>query len=233
MMKIGICDDEQHIHEKVTKLLLLYSEEKQIMIDVVHYYSASQLLDKMQELDLLFLDIEMPEMDGVEAAYRLRDWGIDYKIIMLTAKVERFKDAFRIGAFRFVSKPIEKQEFDHAIDDVREHMVGMKTVTVFRDGISYNIVQKDILYIEADRSATLIYTNNSEYRSEYSLAMWMERLDNRMFFQSHRSFVVNMGKIDKIDKNVIRLMNGDLVEVSRRLRTPLLQAYMLYDVKRR
>lgn len=233
MMKIAICDDELHIHDMVEKMLLLYSKENYIVIDIVHYISAKQLLEEKEELDLLLLDIEMPEMDGIEAALKLRDWGKEYKIIMLTAREDRYRDAFKIGAFRFVPKPIEKLELYKAIDDVREHLVGLEKVTVFRDGISYQIIQRDILYVEADRSASLIFTSHAEYRSELSLAAWHEILDDRVFFQSHRSYIVNMGKIEEINKNVIRLMNGDKVAVSKRLRTSLLHAYMVYDAKRR
>lgn len=166
MMKIAICDDEQHIHDMVEELLLLYSKENQIVIDIVHYLSAKQLLEEKEELDVLLLDIEMPELDGIEAALKLRDWGMEYKIIMLTAREDRYRDAFKIGAFRFVPKPIEELELYRAIDDVREHLVGLEKVTVFRDGISYQIAQRDILYVEADRSASLIFTDQDEYRSE-------------------------------------------------------------------
>lgn len=152
---------------------------------------------------------------------------------MLTARDDRYRDAFKIGAFRFVPKPIEKPELYKAIDDVREHLAGMEKVTVFCDGISYRIAQRDILYIEADRSSSLVFTDRDAYRSEQSLAKWLEILDSRMFFQSHRSYIVNMGKIEKIEKNVIRLVNGDKAAVSKRLRTPLLHAYMAYDTRRR
>lgn len=233
MLKIAICDDEQHIHDIVEKMLSLYSEKNHIVMDIVHYISAKQLLEEKEELDILLLDIEMPEMDGIEAALKLRDWEMEYKIIMLTAREDRYRDAFKIGAFRFVPKPVDKLELYKAIDDVREHLVGLEKVTVFRDGISYQIIQKDILYVEADRSASLIFTSHVEYRSERSLAAWLAILDDRVFFQSHRSYIVNMGKIETIDKNVIRLMNGDKVAVSKRLRIPLLHAYMMYDTRRR
>lgn len=228
---IGLCDDEEHAYAVVRDILKCYEKELGIAIRLRYYNSAKQLLEKKDELDFLLLDIEMPEMDGIEAGFKLRDRNVAYKIIMLTAREDRFREAFKIGAFRFVSKPIEKTELYEAIDDVREHMAGFKKVTVFRDGVAYEIPQKDILYIEADRSATLIFTNNLEFRSECTLAGWKEILDERIFFQSHKSFIVNMSKIEEIQNNVIRLVNGDKVSVSRRLRNSLLNAYMLYDTR--
>lgn len=228
---VGLCDDEQHIHQTVEELLKYYKKENHIDIQLIHYDSAKQLLEKKDKLDFLLLDIEMPEMDGIEAGFKLRNWNMGYKIIMLTVREDRFRDAFKIGAFRFVSKPIDKMEFYKAIDDVREHMVACQNVTVYKNGVSYDIPQRDILYVQADRSSTLIFTNNQEFRSEHSLTMWVEILDERVFFQSHKSYIVNMSKIEDIQTNIIRLINGDKVSVSRRLRTPLLNAYMLYDTR--
>ena len=230
-LTVGLCDDEQSIHTMVEELVKGYEEEHDIEIRLLHYDSAKQLLEKKDELDFLLLDIEMPELDGIEAGVKLRNRNVEYKIIMLTAREDRFRDAFKIGAFRFVSKPIDTMDLYKAMDDVREHMVALKKVTVYRDGIAYEIPQKDILYIEAKASATLIFTKEFEFRSENSLVMWKEILDERVFFQSHKSFIVNMSKIEDIQTNVIRLVNGDKVSVSRRLRTALLNAYMIYDTR--
>lgn len=230
---VGLCDDEQHIHDTVEEMLSDYSEDNNIVFNIVHYYGAEQLVSASDRLDFLLLDIEMPEMDGIEAASELRRMGVDYKIIMLTAKIERFKEAFEISAFRFVSKPINRKELYRAIDDVRQRLIGTNLITVYRNGIQYELIEKDVLFIEAGGSETLVYTSYYEYRSEKSLASWISVLDNRLFFQCHKSFIVNMGKIDKIEKNNVILINGDKVAVSRRLYKPLLQTFMEFDTKRR
>jgi DNA-binding LytR/AlgR family response regulator len=232
-LMIGICDDEQHIHDEIDKLMQSYAEKNGIICQLFHYDSGQALLEQDSELDFLLLDIDMPQMDGIETAFKLRDRGKEYKIVMLTAREDRYRDAFKVQAFRFIPKPIEETEIFRVIDEVREHLVGMTMVEVFRDGVCYQVMQRDILYVEADRAATLIFTSKSEYRSEWSLVRWKETLDDRVFFQCHKSFLVNMGKIDRIDNNIIELTTGDKVRLSRRLRTPLLQAFMVYDTRRR
>lgn len=230
---IGLCDDETYIHDAVEKLVASYAEKNGIGCWLIHYASGKRLLEAKDELDFLFLDIEMPEMDGIEAAYKLRDRGADYKIVMLTAREDRYRDAFKINAFRFVPKPIEEKELYRAIDDVREHLVGLTKVTVYRDGVAFQIMQRDIIYVEAYRSATLIFTRDFEYRSELSLAAWMGLLDDRIFFRCHKSFIINMGKVEKIENDTVLLVTGEKVRVSRRLKTSLLHAFMIYDTKRR
>ena len=142
---VGLCDDEEYVCDSVYKILKNYGNEHQIEIEFIYYNSAKLLLEKRDMLDVLFLDIEMPKMDGIKAGMKLRDWNIDYKIIMLTVREDRFRDAFKIGAFRFVSKPINEVEFCLAINDVIDAMSINRSVIAYRDNVAFEISQKDIL----------------------------------------------------------------------------------------
>lgn len=230
---IGICDDNNYTHGMIETLMELYKNRCSVKYRLKHYYSGLELLNDSQELDCLLLDIDMPQMNGLDVAKVLRARGVDYKIVMLTIREDLYKEAFKIQAFRFISKPISEKEFFSVLDDIRNHLVGRKCVKVHRDGIIYEIMEKDILFVEAGDSSSLLYTKKSEYRSEYSLKRWSEILDDRMFFQCHKSYLVNLGMIDRIEKQIIWLSSGDKIQVSRRLYQPLLKVYMAYDVRRR
>lgn len=230
---IGLCDDEEHIHNKVEKLMDEYARRVEISFKMIHFYSAKGLIESKDEIDVLLLDIDMPEMDGIAAADCLQKRGITYKIIMLTAMENRYKDAFKINAFRFVTKPIVENELYDALDDVRECMLGMEIEKVYLDGIAHEVMQREILYIEADRDVSLIFTKTLTYQSEDSLKKWMQRLDDVLFFQCHKSYIVNLGQIASIQKGIVTLYSGEKVSVSRRKRTELENAYMEYDTKRR
>lgn len=229
----ALCDDEPYIHDTVQELMDHYIKEQEILFKMYHIYSAQELLSFTEEINFLLLDIDMPGMDGIEAARILNARGIDYKIVMLTSKAERFKDAFKIGAFRFVTKPISREELFEAVDEVRERMVGMGKIKAYRDGILYEIVQREILYLMADGNTVRIYTEREEYRSERPLKEWMEELDIQMFFACHRSYIVNLGKIANIGKDTADLVNGEKVPIARRRQTELQQSFMLYDARRR
>ena len=230
---IALCDDEEYVHDEVFQFLKRYGEERDVDCVISHFYSAAQLLSFPHSFDILLLDIEMPGMDGIEAALRLENRGTDCKIIMLTCRVDRFKDAFKIGAIRFVTKPVEEGELFEAMDDARIRMAGRETVRVSRDGRSYMVVQRDIAYIMADGSATKVFTEKYEYRSENTLSGWEEQLNKRIFFLCHRSYLVNLSKIVQIEKTVAVLTTGEKVPVARRKYTELLHAYMEFDLKLR
>ena len=114
-IRIGICDDSEFAHDIVEGYTKEYCQKNGIDIEVIHYYSGKDLLNSKDDLDGLLLDIVMPDMDGIEVGRQLKDRGVPYKVIMLTVRQDIFKEAFKINAFRFVSKPVEQKEFDEAI----------------------------------------------------------------------------------------------------------------------
>ncbi|MCM1106254.1 MAG: LytTR family DNA-binding domain-containing protein [Blautia sp.] len=220
-LKIGLCDDEKAIHALVAEIL-----GKDYVL--LHFDSAEQLLASKEPMDCLLLDIDMPEMDGIEAARKLQRRGISYKIIMLTSKRERFKEAFEINAFRFVTKPIDSNELLRALEDVYRRLLGVTKVTVYREGVSYELTQNRIVYIAANRSETIVYTREEQFRSEGSLAQWQEILEKKLFFQCHKSYIVNLAEIESIGDAALQMKTGDKVEVSRRKRRELQSRYMKF-----
>lgn len=230
---IGVCDDMQSTHAIIEELITEYEEKLDIPCNIIHFYSGKELLENATKLDMLLLDIEMPEMDGIEVAEQLNLGGIEYKIIMLTGKSERFKEAFKIGAFRFVTKPIDAEELYEAIDDVRKCMPREETVCVLCDGKTYEIRQKDIIYIEGNKSVTNIYTKNREYHSYLPLREWEKQLEEKVFFRCHKSYIVNLGAIEDIKEDKAILVTEEYVTVAKRRKEEMRQAFMEYDTRYR
>lgn len=232
-LKIGICDDEKEVHVKMKHYMEIYAKDRGISYILVHFLSGLDLLLKEDaaDLDILFLDIEMPGQDGIETAFQLQKREISYKIIMLTGKTERFKEAFKIGAFRFVTKPIQEQELFEAMDDARNRMMGRQEVPVFYNGKNHTILQKEICYIQTDKTSTMIYTKKYEYHSELSLKQWEAVLDKRMFFRCHKAYIVNFEMIAEIEKDTVFLRTGEKILVSRRKKNEFERKYMEFDTK--
>lgn len=235
ILRIGVCDDEKVVHDMMIKIVETYAQEKALDIYITNYMSGQALIDSQDiaKLDALFLDIEMPELDGVETAYRFNEIKHSCKIIMLTSKVERFKEAFKIGAFRFVTKPIAQNEVFEVIDDVRARMLGETSMKVHRDGREHAVIEKDIAYITLNKTSTYVYTEKYDFRSDESLEWWENELDNRLFVRCHKGYIVNVSKIVDINKKNVVLVTGECVPVARRRVNEVEQRLMEYDTKYR
>lgn len=230
-MHIGVCDDEKIVFEEVERLLRIFCEKDQVKYRLSFYDSSEKLIKDNENLNCLLLDIQMPEMDGIELARFLRKKGKKYPIIILTGREDRYKEAFEIGAFRFLTKPIVQEEFFMSLEAVKKRSLLETEVEVYCDRSSYKVKVCEILYITSYKSHSLIYSEREEYRSEYSLKQWMKQLDPRMFYKCHKSYIVNLAMIDTIENGYANLINGEKVEVSRREQVALRKAYMQYDVQ--
>ena len=227
-MRVALCDDEEAIHRIVEKYLEEWAREYGETYELHHFFSGEEILDAEPCWDVLFLDIRMPGIDGIETAYRLNQGDRQYKIVILSCVAEVFKEAFRVGAYRFVTKPVCMEEFWEALSAVRMSLLEKQKVVVFRDKKKYCICQKDILYISGRGSETEVYTKAYSYRSDLSLNGWEEQLDEGAFFRCHRSYIVNLSKIREIGEK-IHLLDGEIVLLSRRRRRKIEELFSEYN----
>lgn len=227
MIKIGICDDEQIVRELLKQKVEICLREAGVRADILFFQRGQELLETEEDLDILFLDIEMPEMDGIEAGKKLRQKGNNCKIIVATSMVERFKEAFYIDAFRFVTKPFEMEEIREALRETFIAAGGNQTIEVYKNREKYNILCRDILYIEATESSVEFMLKDGKYRKESSLTELEKKLEGNTFFRINRQCIVNIAQIEHYEKGVI-LINGDAKKVSQRKKKEFQNAYREY-----
>lgn len=228
MIKIGICDDELAIHNQVKKYIL--DKDFDEKIEIVSFLNGADLLEYGDTIDILLLDIVMPEMDGIDVGRLVSRQKNAPKIIMLTSMRERFKEAFEISAYRFVTKPIVQSELIQAILDAVKTFVGNSIVEVYRDSRKYGFQQKQIVYISKVQSRTEVIIGEKAYQSTYSLEDWEAALDERIFFRVHKSYIVNFSYIDRIEDKIY-LTSDEILPVAKRRKNALMQRYIQYDLE--
>jgi DNA-binding LytR/AlgR family response regulator len=233
IFRICICDDSKMLHKTCTELINDYAKSRTLKIDIIHYYDGTEIVESDEKFDMLFLDIDMPKMDGISAAKILNKKGSSYKIILLTSYVDRYKDGYKVGVFRFVSKPINKKEFFESIDDVINSRIGLEPVKIYKNNHIYDIPEKDILYISHEESRTTIYSKDDVYRSDNTLVTWNSILDDRLFVQTHRSYIVNLSYVIGVNGYMACLCTGEKVPISKRRRNIFWERFKEYDTKYR
>ena len=228
-MKIGICDDEPIIVKALIRLIERSIEKINIKVDIIPFLSGSSLIDRAQELDVLFLDIEMPELDGFEVGKQIKNKNPHCKIIIATGCAERFKESFKINTFRFVTKPFEQCEIDEAIEAVVKLTVGATGILLYDNRIQYIFQQKNIVFFKAFNSYTEAFIDGKSFRRDLSLNEIENLLDERLFFRVHKQYIVNMIHI-KTYKNCEIHIYDLTIPVSRRKKKEFEKKYMEYNV---
>lgn len=215
MLRIGICDDEDIILDILKKIVSNCLGQLECEAEIILFNSGKNLLEQKQQFNIVFLDLEMPELDGIETGRQLRRQQEDCKIIVATNRRDRFKEAFFIEAFRFVTKPFVETEIQEALDAAVIAIGGDKKIEVYQRRNKCVILQRDIIYIRAVDSSVEFISESGIYRKESSLNILEGELENKVFFRINRQCIVNMTKIQKYDKGMI-MIAGEEMKISRR-----------------
>lgn len=205
-MRIAICDDEIIFREQIKKYILEVSSDSAIY----EYTCGDDLADSTENYDIIFLDIEMPGMSGIETAEKLRKSGSDADIIFLTSHVEYVYEAFKVRAFRFLQKPIDHEKFTEAFQNAELNRNSMKKVILEFRGAVAEIYIENIVYIESSGEGTYVHDiRGNYYPSSVPLKEWMEKLDSDFFYRIHKTTLVAMKHIASFEKGVIKLTGYD------------------------
>lgn len=215
MITIGICDDEILIIRLLERKIRAILDKKNIQYDILRFQSADELLQKVTALDVVFLDIEMPGMDGIQAGHEIQIINPDCKIIMATSRIDRVKESFKINAFRFVTKPFEDQEIEEALESYFQQCIGNEFVEMYKDRMEYSFRQREISYAYAYNGYTEFGVRGKVFRKECSLNAMEEVLDSRCFFRVNKQYSVNLFHVQKYLKGKISVADLEIV-VSRR-----------------
>ena len=216
-MIIAVCDDEKILCEKVCCLLEQYRKKNCLSYNLVHFLSGQDLLNYKEDISLVFLDIEMPKMDGMEVARILKQTRKDTVLVFLTSHKEMMQRAFKVKAFRYLIKPVKPNELYECIDDFMEELEATTTI-LCREGIQKIVHTKHIIYIEAGARNTVVRTEDGSYESKNKMNDWEVVLRDECFFRCHKTYFVNLAYVDEITKEYATLYNQERVAISRRKR---------------
>lgn len=206
-----LADDEEGI-----RLLLRKAIEKneafRVIGEAADGKSAASLADSLRP-DVIFLDVEMPELSGLECANRIFDINPKTIIIFATAHEEYMPDAFRLYAFDYLVKPFPPERIAQTLNRIlllNNHAQPLVTSTAVhrekrpvklmiknKEGITF-VDQEDILLIQREEHSTAIYTAQERHVTSEGLSELEERLDGEIFFRSHKSYIINLTMVHKI-----------------------------------
>lgn len=232
MITIGVCDDEEYIvrilKEKIQSCLKDISDGAVFL----EFFSGEELLASDKHVDLLFLDIDMPGVDGIEAGKLFHAKNKDCRIVMETIRSDRMKEAFFLEAYRFITKPFEDAEIREAIHSFIGSRIGYQKLLLSEHRRKSEIFQYEIKYIQTYDSYTEFIVDKRIMRSEKSLRELEEELDGRMFFRVNKKYIINFKYIDSYVRGIL-LIAGKEIKVARRRVHAFEERYREYDLRYR
>lgn len=214
-MRIAICDDEKKTAEGLKDMIESICVSLDVVSDV--FTEGGELLRSFgqKSYDIVFLDIEMPSMDGLTAARKLRELSAEVFIVFLTSHVEYAIKGYEVNALRYLTKPPEKGQVREIIDHVQKKRSGEKALWIKTSDGEYKIKLSDIVYIEALNQKMIIHTASEGYEVWGKLSDYEEKLCGEGFFRIHRSFLVSLSKVSGITGKYIKVTGGAELPVGR------------------
>ncbi len=214
-MRIAICDDELKTRKEIRYLLANYFLEKLIDVEIFDFDNGETLLDYKADFDMAFLDVEMPCMNGVELGGKLKKKFPNIVIFMITAYSEYLDDAFELGAYRFLQKPLEITRLYRSLDAALLSISSKEIKIISVNNESTIISTSSIVYCESYKRKTKIITINGEFVSREHIDYWKNKLNELNFYSPHTSFIINFNYIISFTRKslVLSYSNKD-IEVS-------------------
>lgn len=226
-LRIALCEDiEQHLlhHREVLSAVV-----QKMDTSFVLYRSAEELLEGMDagaEFDVLFLDIEMGGMDGIEAGKRAKNKNSDLILIYLTAYRQYALRAYETRAFRYLLKPFDEKEAEGLMKDIYKEINAFHKL-IFRDREkTYFIEISKVIYLEARNKTTFAYTEDAEYSGQISLAEYEKYLEDYGFFRIHRKYLVNSFFIKELRSDSLIVEQDIELPIARNQRKLVKQMFM-------
>lgn len=232
---VAICDDEAFmlglLEEKVKKMLPSAATER--------FSSGRELLEGNTKADILFLDIQMPEMDGMETAKLYRRQQRDALIIFVTAAPEYVFQAFDVGAFHYLVKPLVDDKFSEVFGNAVQEIKRRKTesgtpggeyMMVQAGGVHTKILFQDIVYAEVFNRKVIIHTINGD-TEYYGKLSDLEKKAGRDFFRTHRSFLIHFKYVLRYDAMSVIMENGT-APVAKQNYPKFVKQYLKYNQRK-
>ncbi|KPI54252.1 chemotaxis protein CheY [Clostridioides difficile] len=218
MINIAVCEDEKEAQLLIVDYIENILKNISIEYEIKKYLSGEELLENnLKDIDILFLDIKMEKLNGMDTARMIRKMGSEMEIIFITSLIDYVQEGYEVRAYRYLLKPIESEELKkHMLTCIKDIETNKDSYIIIKDkSNTYKIYLNEIKYIEVQKKEMLIHTINKNFYIRYSLNKIEKELNLSRFIRCHKSFIVNLSHVENIKYNIAILESGEEVPISR------------------
>lgn len=215
---IAVCDDLESERIALARMVQSYARRQGLSVQLRLFSSGESLLSALQEpapIHLLFLDIYMPGLSGVETARRIRASGSEVSIIFATTSQDHGLDSFQVQASDYLVKPFQEKDVFSCLDWFFSHIPEpLRPLAVYSEGEWQKLPLSSILYIDVYDHQSRIHSTRGLIVARRGLDDLESAIDSRDFLRCHRSFLVNLNHVESIEGNDFRMDDQSLVPIS-------------------
>lgn len=231
-MRIAVCDDDDIILSRSRELIQDYCTKNQIKCSISLFPNANELLwdiDDYGIYDILYLDIEICNINGIDVARSIRRCYPECIIIFISSHSRYYHAAFDVQPFYFLDKPLIEKEFVNVFKRAVERLSRYpQSITFSNKRIYYSVDISRILYFESDRRIVKVVCSDRTYNFYGKLSNIEKELGSSsyFFFRIHRSYLINIHYIKEFSRTYLIMANGIRVSVSQDKRQEIRSLYM-------
>ena len=220
MLKIALCEDNKIQHNQIVSFIETISMPKHTLDS---FYKGNDLFTNIQEAmnnkepyDIVIMDIDLPDGNGIKFSKKINVFSPHTIIIYMTSYEDYVSDVYDTNHIYFVLKKNYQKYLPHALSLAYEVLNKERraSLKIFWNKEEYNILVKDIFYLERQLRKTLIVTPTQTYVTSEKLENLLKRL-GETFAMSHRSFIINLKMVQEISKDSALLIDGTTIPISR------------------
>lgn len=236
MIHVAICEDEQSNIVTLQNLLLEYGKKRNIEFHIIYYRSGKRLVESGKEYHIAFLDVDMPEMNGIETGKYLWKTNKKCKIIYIT-NFKNYREIAhnQVHSFAYLNKPVRKELLFQQLDDLICNIIVVPQKEMLRfTTIEQGVIEKcpeEVLYFEYNNRKITMYCQNGTYNIRENIGQVAERMKKYDFAMPHQSFLVNLNDVCKIQKYEISLSNGVIIPLAQKRSPAFRKVFMEYMQK--
>ena len=237
VIRIAVCDDELSAVQSLENQINLFFTSRKIEYSVLTFFDGNVLLknmsDNKEDYDIIFLDIQMEKVNGMEIAKAIRD-SVKKKvyIIFVTAFQDYVFDAFDVNAYHYLIKPVVQQKLFAVLGKIITEIVSSvnQFLVIHKTGIIDKIFFSKIMYCEVVNHRVFIYEQNKIHEYSGKIDDLEKELD-KDFIRCHRSFIVNLKYVNSYKDGFVYMPSEEKVPVATRRQTEFMKALLIYQRK--
>ncbi len=214
-MRVAVCDDESRFITDFKNIMKRLYSSLDIIVD--DFSEGGELLKSfsVKPYDLVFLDIEMPEMDGLTLAKKLREQSGDVCIVFLTGHIEYAIKGYEVGALRYLTKPADDSKVREVIEYVLRQQAAQKLIWVRTDEGDIKLRLSDIIFIESKTHNVIINTAGDSFSVRGNISDYESRLTPEGFFRIHRGYIISLSKVVQLSGKEVIMEDGTALPIGR------------------